>query len=74
MGDGDEWLTMRHAATRLHVCVKTIARAIREQGLPAHRMFGRLVRIRASELDAWASGRAEKKSVPQEIMGRMSDE
>lgn len=49
-----EWLDMAAAAERVGVSLPTIRRAIASGALAAYRLGPRLVRVRASDLDAWA--------------------
>jgi excisionase family DNA binding protein len=57
---GEPWLTTIDAAKRISMHPKTVARLVRHEGLPAHRLGGTEYRFRASEIDAWLLTRDSK--------------
>jgi len=50
--EGEGWLSTQSAAHRLGVSPRTLYRFIDQGDLPAYRM-GRVIRLRASEVDAF---------------------
>jgi excisionase family DNA binding protein len=52
-----DWIGVPAAAAHLHVNPKTVYRLIDKEGLPGYR-FGRLIRLRRSEVDEWLATRA----------------
>lgn len=51
------WVPLPAAAERLSLCDRTIRRAISRGELRGYK-FGKAVRVRLDELDAWAEGKA----------------
>jgi excisionase family DNA binding protein len=58
----DAILTTTQVAEKLGMHSKTVARLVRLEGLPGHRIGGREYRFRASEVDAWLAARSAKKA------------
>jgi excisionase family DNA binding protein len=57
------WLDVDSAATYAAVSITTIRRAIKSGGLKAYRVQGgRLLRLRALDVDAWIEGAAPRVS------------
>ena len=52
-------LTVAEAATRAHVHVETIRRAVRDGGLAIAGRVGRSARIQPSEVDRWLAGKSD---------------
>lgn len=52
-----EWVTLAAGSARLSLCDRTLRRAIARGELTAYR-FGSAVRVRLSDLDAWAESKA----------------
>ena len=53
-----DFLTIKQAADRLGVSIRTIERWRKREGLPSYKM-GRLVRISPKQLDAWLEKRLQ---------------
>jgi len=53
-----EWVTLAAGAARLSLCARTLRRAIARGELTAYR-FGKAVRVRLADLDAWAESKAD---------------
>ncbi len=55
----DRLLTVAEAATRAHVHVETIRRAVRDGGLVIAGRVGRSARIQPSDVDRWLAGKSD---------------
>lgn len=51
------WVTLSAAAERVSLCERTLRRAISAGELPGYK-FGKALRVRLDELDAWAMSKA----------------
>ena len=58
----EEILSTAQVAQRLGLHPKTVARMVRTEGLPGHRVGGREFRFRTSEVGAWLAARTAKKA------------
>lgn len=51
------WVPLAQAAERVTLCERTLRRAMASGELPGYR-FGKALRVKLSELDAWAESKA----------------
>ena len=63
--EGPVWIPVPQGAERVSLCDRTIRRAIAAGELPGYK-FGKALRVRVDELDAWATA----KVIPSARSGR----
>ena len=61
MRNDDTWMGTPAAAERLGIAVQDLYRLIDEGRLPAYR-FGRIIRLRVAEVEAFAASRGDRAS------------
>jgi len=62
----DNYIGIEEAAEYLGVKVPTIRTWIKSKGMPFHRIGGKLLKFKKSEIDAWVCEKQEPDTTPKE--------